>query len=44
MNTSNLHQQVFLYFDSILDVMDWLESIGCKNPSLSDVSISEVYE
>ena len=36
--------KVFLYSDSILDVMDWLEYIGCKKPGLGDVSISEVYE
>ena len=36
--------KVFSYGDSFLNVIDWLKSIGVKNPSVSSVDISEVSE
>ena len=36
--------KVFSYRDSILNVIDWLKSIGVKNPSINSVDISEVSE
>lgn len=34
--------KVFLYGESFVNVMEWLESIGVKNPTLNSVDISEV--
>lgn len=34
--------RVFDYQASMQDVMDWLSSIGVKNPTLSDVRLSEL--
>jgi hypothetical protein len=36
--------KVFSYSDSFLNVIDWLKSIGVKNPSINSVDISEVSE
>lgn len=42
--TDNSISKVFDYSKSIQDVMDWLSSIGVKNPTLSDVRLSELME
>lgn len=36
--------KVFNYTDSISEVMDWLEFIGVKEPTLNSVDISELCE
>lgn len=36
--------KVFSYEDSILKVVEWLESIGVKNPDINSVEISGVDE
>lgn len=36
--------KVFDYSAPMQNVMDWLESIGVKNPTLSDVRLSELME
>lgn len=36
--------KVFDYQAPMQDVMDWLGSIGVKNPTLSDVRLSELME
>jgi len=36
--------KVFSYRDSILGIMEWLESIGVKNPDINSVEISGVDE
>lgn len=36
--------KVFDYSKSMQDVMDWLGSIGVKNPTLPDVRLSELME
>ena len=36
--------KVFSYNDSFLRVVEWLESIGVKEPNINSVDISEVEE
>lgn len=36
--------KVFNYTDSLSEVMDWLEYIGVKEPTLNSVDISELDE
>lgn len=36
--------KIFSYRDSVLKVIEWLESIGVKNPDINSVEISEVDE
>lgn len=36
--------KVFDYSKSMQDAMDWLTSIGVKNPTLLDVRLSELME
>lgn len=36
--------KIFYYSDSFLRVIEWLESIGAKNPDINSVDISGVDE
>lgn len=42
--TDNSVSKVFDYQAPMQDVMDWLGSLGVKNPTLSDVRLSELME